>query len=283
MAAYVGAVLAAGRRAAGADRAGARRSSTSAAAWPARRRRSLPTPPVPAQPGARDRPPPAGPGRLPAHRRRRPLAAELVGRDAAAAGVRRRRASCSNPAGPHRRHPAAADPRRRHQRRSRCPTPSLDAGINVAEPVHQRVPPADLGDVARAAGDDPVPARRADLHAGRRAVPALAAAAAGARPRAGDHGRRRLLRRRSRRRSRSPSRRSCSRTAPTSRCCAARETFDDMIALDVMPERPPTGSSRRRRTDPRMREPSAGQRSVGARRASAISPMIRASSKSFGV
>ena len=111
----------------------------------------------------------------------------------------------------------------------------LDAGINVAEPVtseyHQL-----LSVTSPLAGDDAVPARRSDLHAGRRLVPALAAAAAGPGRRAGDHGLGRLLRAvlddvlfpeagdRG------------AETAPSaSRSYAAAETFDDMISLDSHP------------------------------------------------
>ena len=138
----------------------------------------------------------------------------------------------------------------------------LDAGINVAEPVPQRVPPAVQRHRAGAPATTAVPARRADLHAGRRALQPLAAAAAGARPRPGDHGHRRLL----------------------------RAVLDDVL----VPQAGDRDAGRRRRhASPAARdvrrhdvasttlEPLSDARWSSAR--SAISPMIRARSKSFGV
>ena len=114
----------------------------------------------------------------------------------------------------------------------------LDAGINVAEPVRGEFHQLFSVSAPGRAGDDALSPRRPDLHAGRRALQQLAAAAADAWPRARRHGHRRLLRARSRRRSRSPSRRSSWRRKGTLSVCRRAETFADVVALDEPFKRP---------------------------------------------
>ena len=177
--------------------AGTRRSSTSAAAWPARRRHRFPTRQFRLNRALGTDLLPPDPADCLTHRRLPPTLAAIARRASTprqpASPMPRLRARAGP--GADRRHAVPADERRRRQGRRRrsptpCSTPGSTSPSRCAREYHQLFSVSAPG----ASPTTAVPPRRADLHAGRRALQPLAAAAAGTRARPRDHGRRRLLR-----------------------------------------------------------------------------------------
>ena len=132
------------RRAARRDRLAPGDRSTSVAAWPARRRRPMPTRQYRLNRALGTDLLPPDPADCLTHRRRRRRWPRRWSREhAGAAGARRAASDARAGPGADRRHAVPADDGRRRQGRRRPLAHAiLDAGINVAEPVAQRVPPA---------------------------------------------------------------------------------------------------------------------------------------------